>query len=234
MTTNSQYLGLGTTDARRMAFYQATYDALEEVLIKQYGGTNIGDSGALLTNSTVIKNIVHNLTYDTLTKDPGTYVLISSGIPTTDVFCNDGAGVGIPVIDYTSNPVGFIDKLTDNSLIPDNFTDVPHNYFIVYDNLPVGGSTAKDYYESFVELSVIDPATGNLYPPEKCRIIFKNVGVVSCQNGFRSYVTTDIAIQFPPLDWNNGGSTTFDLNPDVSDVKWDIYQLIYYVNWQKS
>lgn len=231
MKTNSQYLGLGSADDRRMAFYQATYDALEEVLIKQYGGANIGVSGAHLTNASVIQNIVHNLAYETVTEDAVTHEIISDGIPVTEIFCNDNSVVTIE--DFTSNPVRFIDKLTDAGRIPDNFTDVPHNYIIIYDNIPLNG-TAEDYYESFVELSVTDPATGNLLAPDKCRIIFKNIGVVSCQNGYRSYVTTDIAVQFPPLDWNGGGSTTYDINPDVPDVKWDIFQLIYYVNWQKS
>ncbi len=231
MTTNSQYLQLGTSDDRRMAFYQATYDALEEVLIKQYGGVNIGDSGEHLTDSTLIQNIMHNLSYDNVTKDPGTYVLISDGIPVTEVFCNNGSIA--PLLDYTSNPIRFINELTDAGSIPDNFNETAHNYIIVYDNLPVSGGTAEQYYESVVELSV-DDGHGNLLPPEKCRILIKNVGIVSCQNGYRTYVTTDLAIQFPPLDWNGGGSTTFEMDPSVSDVKWDVYQLFYYVNWQKS
>jgi len=232
MSANSKYLDLGSSDGRRVAFYEATYDSLEELLIKQYGGTKIGNSGEHLTDSTLIKNIIHNLTYDNLIKDASN-LLEGDGIALTDIYCNDNTVV--PDAGYSSNPNGFITALTNapgGNCFPDNFNENPHNYIIVYGSVPTG--TAEDVYESFVELSIYEADGVTLLPPEKCRIVFKNIGVITCQNGYRSYVTTDIAMQFPPLDWGNGGSTTFELDPSAPDVKWDIYQLLYYVNWQKS
>lgn len=232
MATNSKYLDLGSSDARREAFYISTYDALEDLLIKQYGGAKIGNSGEHLTDSTLIKNIVHNLTYDTLQKDASNY-LESNGVDVTAIFVNDNSVV--PDAGYSNNPTGFITALCNapgGNCFPDNFDQSANNYMIVYGSVPSG--TADSVYRCFVELSIYEADGVTLLPPEKCRIVFKNIGSITCQNGYRSYVTTDIAMQFPPLDWSNGGSTTFELDPSAPDVKWDIYQLLYYVNWQKS
>jgi len=116
---------------------------------------------------------------------------------------------------------GTIDSLTSSGRFPDNFTSTPTVYLVLPSALPTGSS--HDMFESFCELSTDSD-------PNLCRIVFKDVGVVVCQNGYRSQVTTDIVMQFPPLDWDGGAHTSTSSDP----TSWDIYQLLYYINWQKS
>ncbi len=116
---------------------------------------------------------------------------------------------------------GTIDDLTSAGAFPDNFTSNPEVYIVLPDALATGASS--DMFESFCKLHTDSD-------PDKCRIEFKNIGVVVCQNGYRSHVTTDIVMQFPPLDWDGGISTS----TSFEDTKWDVYQLLYYINWEKS
>jgi len=202
MSTNSRYVTFSSADDRRLDFYNEFYDALEDVMIKEYGGATVGNDGSSLTDGTLIKNMIHNLTYSSETD-------FNNGVDTSHIFVGEGD----------------IDTITALGSIPDNFTDVPQIYIVIPDAAATG--SASDIYESFVELSVYQ--SGALKGADECRLIFKNVGVVVCQNGYRSIITTDIAMQFPPLDWEGGMGTS----TSAGDTSWEVYQLLYYVNWQK-
>ncbi len=225
MRTNSRYANLLTADARRRYFYTEFEKEFKKILLEQYGGASVGTDGSTVISSTLIKNILHNLTY-TGTPTPSLNPTgLADGIPVSDIVCNDGV---ITDAGYANNPIGFINTY---SSIPGNFpgnSDGSAKMYMVCTDQLYGYSTAQDYLDAFVVLDVEDTAHPGVLKNEKeCRVLIKNVGVVTIQNGYRSIVTTDIAIQFPPLDWSSGFSTSDYHN-------WNMYQLIYYVNWQKS
>ncbi len=209
MSTNSRYVTFSSVDDRRVDFYTEFYDELEDLMIKQYGGATIGTDGSSLVDATLVKNIIHNLTYSSETD-------FNNGIPLDHIFVGEGD----------------ILALTALGNFPDNFSDVPEIYIVLPDVNPAAGS-ASDIYETLTELSIYDSISGDLKSADECRLIFKNVGVVVCQNGYRSQVTTDIAMQFPPIDWDGGMGTSTYTTPE-SDTSWEVYQLLYYINWQKS
>lgn len=208
--TNSRFLHLGTSDARRRDFYQNVYDELESILLDNYSGASIGDAASTATDSTPIKNIIHNLTYDNIAYD--------NGIDVANITCNESTD------DYRGIPYSYITLLSDPTGL--NMFTADGIYIVLPANLDKGN--AKDNYESFVERSWLSNPTDSssaLNDVDKCRILFKDVCVVSVKDGYRSIVTTDIAIQFPPMNWDHGSTNGYEA--------WDVYQLIYYVNWQK-
>lgn len=218
INTNSRYASLSGSDTRRRYFYNEFEKAFKEIMIKQYGGTTIGNGPNLSdpASSALIKNMIHNLTYQS------TGGTLDDGIPVADIVCNDGC---ITDNGYTLNPIGFINTYASTpGHFPANADGSAKTYMVCTDVL-YGYTTAEEYADSFIVLDVDNG--GSLKPENECRIVLKNVGVVTIQNGYRSIVTTDIAIQFPPLDWA-GGFATSDYH------SWEMYQLIYYVNWQKS
>ncbi len=226
--TNSRYYSLANSDDRRQDFYDNFDLELKDLLVKCYGETDTitnGTGGTIPSDSMLIKNIIHNLT----SSGPDS----TDGIPIDHIYCNDNTISGVPYQHY-DNATDFIDKILE--FHPDYFAgdaDPEHAvyYVVVYGQLNQGGADADakrdNNYKEFVTLDVTNPATGNLAEPEKCRLLFKNVCVVCVQNGFTSIISTDLAVQFPPIDWDNGTSsdtTTF----------WNMFQLFYYVNWKNN
>lgn len=222
--TNSNYAQLASTDARRQYFYDEFEKAFRDIIIKNYGGATIGTDGSALTDSTLIKNILHNLTY----YDAGG---AANGVDVADMVLNDGSIISDA--GYAANPMGFVNTIsgiTDAGGDPMYFIADPSGAQKLYLCTTgfSGAADANSNYAGLFQMSVIDPATGNLYDdPKECRLLMKNVCVVVTEGGYRSIITTDIAIQMPPLDWAGGSGT-----PEYSS--WDVYQLIHYVNWQKN
>lgn len=221
--TNAHYADLGSVESRRRYFYLTFYEKLEDIMIKNYcgSGTSLGSSGELIDNSTLIKNMMHNLTYSNET--------MTNGIPIADIYVNDGSIITASS-EYDSNPIKFINMLSSMGYFDGNTDGSPRAYLCITDSFST--SSAKTNYENFVKLSVTadesgDPETDALADADKCRLVFKNVCVVIVQNGYMSVITTDIAMQFPPIDWGGGSSVSGFAN-------YDIYQLIYYINWKRN
>lgn len=231
---------------RRREFYSQYALAFRDVMIKQYGGsaTTVGVSGESVLDGELIRNIVHNLVacndtrgdYDTTLWYPRDVFFVPSDIPVSDIYVNDATVLGFAA---PTDPIGFVDTLAGvadrgdgQGFFDGNADGTPRAYICISNAFT--GSSAVENYNNFIRLSVTDdPAddpvfpTGTLLPEDKCRLLIKNVSIVVVEDGYRSVVSTDIAIQFPPLDWSDGGMT-----PKYE--KFDPYQLIYYVNWQKN
>ena len=190
----------------------------------------------------------HYLTHD------GTSV---SDIKVENIFVNGAVlRAGDPAIGgigYTNDPYGFVDWLcthNDPATAPDfkPYIDVNGSedlkvYIVVSDFIPETLS-AQEGYDRFVMLNVTDPEIDGgafdnaVYPTrtlkpvddpnrtDKPCIVMRNIAVVAVHNGYRSIVCTDISFQFPPFDWNGGASTS-------GYNQWNVYQLIYYTNWQR-
>lgn len=226
--TNSHFISLATEDARRQDFYDNFNNELKDILLNNYGVSDAGitNNGPAPSDSAFVKNIIHNLT----SSGPNT----GDGIPVSQIYVNDGSISGVPYATY-SDPSVFVNLIADNH--PDYFAgdsdpDKAKYYICVYGDLnqgsggPIDEDTRRDLnYGQFVTQDVTNPATGALAEADKCRLLMKNVCVVCVRNGYRSIISTDIAIQYPPLDWDTGAST----DPVVS---WNVYQLIYYINWK--
>ncbi|MCR4791508.1 MAG: hypothetical protein K5871_02030 [Lachnospiraceae bacterium] len=225
--TNTRYVVLATADARREDFYQNVYDSLQAILLDNYGHSTIGDGIVVSDNVLPIKYIVKNLTYSNVAFDDG--IIIDDSDHSNDrVICNTsgvdvlhdpGSGADIPAYNYVRSL--FDEKISGTDDY--KYFNEDGVYIVIPDNLCHG--TPEENYQEFVQLATTD-TSGMLLSPDKCRIVFKNVCVVSVRGDYRSIITTDIALQFPPLDWEGGSGTT-------GYEAWDVYQLIYYVNWQK-
>ena len=261
VTTNSVYAADGTFDAKRREFYIQFAKSYKDLLIKNYGGSSVGSDGSTLAGSAVVKNIVYNLAScdnswgeynDTrfLTKDlaaPAT-----SNIELDNIFINGSTvhGTAIGGTAYANDPNGFVDWLcthndptTLSPYIDVNGSEDLKVYIVVSDFIP-DTLTASEGYDRFIMLDVTDPVIdgGNyddaVYPVrtlkpvddpnrnDKPCIVMRNIAVVAVHNGYRSIVCTDISFQFPPFDWNGGASTS-------GYNQWNVYQLIYYTNWQR-
>jgi hypothetical protein len=243
-TCNSIYGFRANSNDRRREFYTQFALEFRDLMIKQYGGssTSIGVSGETIGDGELIKNIVHNLVicnnlqndYNTALWNPREVYFIPSDIPVDDIYVND------PSIGASSDPMGFINTLAGlpdrgdgHAYFEGNADGSPRAYICL--STPVSGSSAIENYNNFIRLSVTensltdDPVfpTNNLLPENECRLLIQNISIVVVQNGYRSIISTDIAIQFPPLDWSDGAITPLY-------EKFDPYQLIYYVNWQKN
>ena len=216
INTNSRYAALAGSDARRRYFYSEFEKAFKETLVKQYSGTSVGNGYANMSDpatTAMIQNILHNLTY---TSTGGG---LADGIDQGCIIVND--------MGYPTDPIAFYNTYTGVHPLNGNADGSAKSYMICSDAF-AGCTTAQEFVDKFVELDIEDPAhPGVLRSENECRLIIRNVGVVTVQNGYRSIVTTDIAIQFPPIDWSNGFATS-----DYHNYK--MYQLIYYINWQKS
>ena len=245
--TNNRYASLGTEEARQQYFYDTFYEEFKEIMIKQYGGSSIGSSGETLTNATLIKNIIHNLTYNYDTTSSGVHsvssivgpIIPGTGVVSADysnsanrIFCNDyySRSLGIAYTDYSSYPYGFIQALESHDKL-NGSVGVSDLYIVCPTQLDY--ATADDLFAHFADnryLTTTDPdsAIGAVLDPNKRRLLLKNICVVVVhENGYRSIISTDIAIQMPPVQWSMPGSS-------VGYQNWDVYQLIYYVNWKKS
>lgn len=238
-TCNSIYDFRANDEARRREFYTQFALEFRDLLIKQYGGTNIGASGETITDATLIKNIVHNLVlcnnlqgdYDTAAYGANGIVFIPAEIPVSDIYVNDMGHPSEPMA-FVNTLAGLADRGDGQAYFQGNADGSPRAYICISD--PFTGSSAEENYNSFIRLSVTtngsdDPVfpTDTLLPVEKCRLLMQNISVVVVQDGYRSVINTDIAIQFPPLDWSDGGMTPLY-------ERFEPYQLIYYVNWQKN
>ncbi len=248
--TNNRYAALGSEEARQQYFYDTFYEEFKNIMITQYGGTSVGTSGETLTDSTLIKNILHNLTYNYDTTSSGVNSvssIVGPIIPGTGVvsaaytapgninriFCNDNYTkntLSIPYIDYSNYPYGFVLALENAGKL--DGTDGVSDLYIVCPT-QLGYTTPDDLFEHFADKSYLtttdpDSLTGAVLDPNKRRLLLKNICVVVVhENGYRSIISTDIAIQMPPVQWSMPGSS-------VGYQNWDVYQLIYYVNWKKS
>ena len=247
--TNSIYNFKANGDERRREFYIQYALAFREIMIKQYGGspTDIGISGESITNPKLIQNIVHNLIacdntqndYNTALYYPRKVYFIPADIPVSDIYVNNNEYfTGFP-ISAPTDPMGFINTLAGlpnrgdgEKYFQGNADGSPRAYICI--STVFDGASAEANYNKFIRLSVTDNATddpvfptADLLPADKCRLLIKNVSIVVVENGYQSVINTDIAIQFPPLDWSDGSMT-----PKYE--KFDPYQLIYYVNWQKN
>ena len=217
---------MATTDAenRREMFYRYSYQELKDILLDHYGADDeITNDGPAPADSAFVKNIIHNIT----SAGPAS----GDGIDVSHVYVNDGT---MATYQHYDSATQFIDKiLLSNSHAFDGDADpnTPVYYVVVYGQLNQGGATADDKqnnnFKEFVGLDIKNPATGNLADPDKCRIVFKNVCVVCVQNGYRSVISTDLAVQFPPLDWDNGTSTD-------PVTYWNAFQMFYYINWKNN
>lgn len=243
---NSIYGFRANASDRRREFYTQYALAFRDLLIKQYGGsgTSVGVSGESVLDGELIRNIVHNLVacnnsrndYNTAHYNPQGVFFLDADIPVSDIYVNDDSILGFAA---PSDPVGFVETLAGvadrgdgQGFFQGNADGSPRAYICVYE--PFTGASAIENYNSFIRLSVTDNPdddpvfpTGTLLSEDKCRLLIKGIAVVVVENGYRSVISTDIAIQFPPLDWSDGGMT-----PKYE--KFDPYQLIYYVNWQKN
>ena len=239
--TNSFYAVYSTTDQRQNLFYQSYYESLKKLMMEQYGGSTIGSpyvetplvvGGVDQNKALLVKNILHNLTYQNI--DDGIAFGADPVLAGTDwytnIYCNDGTVTGLTKASsyYATNPKAFIDDMaaaTDGSGDLKYFTE--DGVYLVVTGDFASASNADEIYDRFVQLYVIDPFTGNPVDEKDRRLIFKNVCVVIVKDGYRSVITTDIAIQIPPLSWNENSVTSEYSN-------WDMYQMIHYVNWSRS
>ena len=222
--TNSQWFALDGVNNRRASFYNGFNDQLNDILITHYAQTDsITNTGTDPTTTVFIKNIIHNLT------SPGPNT--GDGIPISQIYINDGSIPGVPCQAYTATQ--FVDKiLVNNPHAFDQLSSDPDTatyYICVYGEFNQAGGTPEEKqennYKQFIQLDVMNGT--DLADPDKCRLLMKNICVVCVQNGYRSIISTDIAVQFPPLDWDNGTSAD-------PETQWNVYQLIYYINWSNN
>jgi len=252
--TNSLYAFRAGSGDRRREFYSQFALAFRDLMIKQYGGgTGIGGSGETIGDARLVRNIVFNLVkadnvysdYNTALEYPRGEYFLPAEVNLEDIYINSPTvydGGGDPIIGLVSgptDPMGYVRSLSGlgdrgdgEKYFEGNADGTPRAYVCISSYLD--GSSATEIYNKFIRLSVTgdpddDPVfpTATLLDPDKCRLLIKNVSVVVVENGYMSVVNTDIAIQFPPLDWGGGGTTD----------KYEAFapnQLIYYVNWQKN
>ena len=169
----------------------------------------------------------------------GSYTNASAddGIEVDHIYCNDAESIGFGIYygDYTAEPMRFIDELYEKGKL-NGASGTNTVYLVVPDSLNCGPDaehpTPVDAnYANFVELSCGDLDAHVLNDPAECRVLLKNICVVLVhENGYRSIITTDIAIQFPPISWDRPALAV----TDNGYKNWDVYQLIYYVNWKKN
>lgn len=240
MSANTHYSDLSGPDQRRAYFYDEFYKEFKDILIKNYSGgtgttTSIGMDGSSVTDAMLVKYMLHNLTYWDDTSVP------YSGVAVSDIYCNgESALSAFSDVSYSNNPMAFVNKLlaerdaSGNSIyFPGNADGSPRIYIVIGSYLDNGSADAN--FKSFVQLSTdsVQPQAADAADPAalkdstECRLLFKNICVVMVQDGYTSVIKTDLAVQLPPLDWNGGLHT-----PDYAN--WDVYELFYYVNWQKS
>ncbi len=216
--------GTSDSDKRREIFYRNTYYELRDILLSHYGvDDEITNDGPAPNDSAFVKNIIHNIT--------STGAASGDGIDISHIYCNDGS---MATYQHYDSATQFIENILlghPNAFEGDADPNTPVYYVVVYGQLNQGGATYEKKqlfnYSEFVDLDIINPATGGIAEADKCRIVFKNVCVVCVQNGFRSVISTDLAVQFPPLDWDNG--TTSD-----PVTYWNAFQMFYYINWKNN
>ena len=230
MTTNTKYASLADYDARREDFYRNTYDELKNILLVHYAHSDAIEDNiteVLPNDSDVefVKNILHNLSGS----DPTNAA--TTGVPVANIVLNNNDVVAYEATGYASASA-FVDKIL---LADDDYfvsATNPDYYILCYSPLSTGtldGNYGTADAGNFVELDIwADDAHTTLKPADKCRILIKNICVVCVNDGYTSIISTDIAIQFPPFDWGDGGRLT---DPDFD---WNVYQLIYYVNWKNN
>ena len=240
---NTIYDFRATSEARRREFYTQFALSFRDLMIKQYGGSSssIGVSGETIGNGVLIQNIIHNLVacdnrrndYNVAAQAADGVYFIPSDIPVSDIYVNNLNGISAP-----ADPMGFINTLAGipnrgdgQGYFAGNADGSPRAYICL--STVFDGSSAQENYNKLIRLSVTsnetdDPVfpTAALLAEDKCRLLIRNVSIVVVQQGYMSVINTDIAIQFPPLDWSDGSMTPLY-------EKFDPYQLIYYVNWQK-
>jgi len=237
-TTNSLYSYLGNAEHRESFFYDQYKEEFKNLMIDYYGGSSVGSPYVpdATDKALLVKNMIHNLTFVDV---PHTIAPHDSetpdGIPLANIYCNDGtitwyndSGISEALTgDYSTKPSEFIEKMARP-----NPANGAMNYFgsdgiyVVIPNDFSLCSTTDDVFNSFVTLSLTKP-DGSLLPANERRLLLKNVCVVVVNNGYRSVITTDIAFQFPPIYWS-------DTNTASEYSEYDVYQLVYYVNWSRS
>ena len=224
LTANSYYAFQGGVNNCREFYYDRFEYELKTILLDQYGGASIGDSGRAIDDSTVIKNMLHNLTLaDTLT-DVSDGV---GGIALDHIFLNDGSVIG-DNSDYHDNPLLFINDLSQVEESPGHkYFSQDGTYLVVTSYVGQGidamhPTPALDNVNAFIVLDVRE--SGALKSDlSKCRVLFKNLCVVTVKDGYKSVISTDLAVTIPMFDFSGGSSYG----------NWNIYQLMYYTNWQK-
>jgi len=217
--TNTRYLSLGTYDARREDFYKNTYNELKDILLLHYAKSDSieANNGAMPIlpddgNVVFIKNILHNLSGANPT---------NGDVPVANIILNNAE-----VVDYRTYASGseFVDEILKGN---QSYFGTSDNYYII-DYSQVKTGTLDNNYKAFVELDIYEADGTTLKPADKCRILFKNICVVCVHDGYTSIISTDIAVQFPPFDWGDGAAVA------DTDFNWDVYQLIYYINWKNN
>ena len=214
----------GASGPRREVFYNYVYYELEKFLLDNYSGPSVGSSTSSETDSKPFRYIIQNLTWNGIGANDGVHTEADMTNSANRIYANETG------VDYSGNPKQYVDELINlqNPAGSGNFVYFVSDdtYIVLPSDLNQGNS--HDNFKKFAELSIYntpgDPSSG-LLPEDECRILFKNVCVITVQNGYRSVVMTDVALQFPPLDWDGGGVDGYKA--------WNVYQLIYYVNWQK-
>ena len=207
-------------------FYYKNFDyEFKRLLLEQYGGATIGNSGAAISGSTLIKNILHNLTLKDITVNSTDGV---AGIPLDHIICNDGS-VLTNIADYSTNPMSFINDIsqvddgTGHNYLSQDGTYIVVTSFVGY-SAPASPDPVWDNLNSFIELDVRDEFGSLKSDLDKCRVIFRNICVVTVKDGYKSVITTDLVVTIPPFDFTGGAEYG----------TWTPYQLMYYRNWQKS
>lgn len=224
--TNTHFISLSNEEDRRADFYDNFNTELKNILINNYGtADSITNNGPGPSDGTMIKYMIHNLT----SSGPNA----NDGIDISQIYVNDGTLYGVPYTNYP-DALSFVNAVANSD--PTKFAGdadprTPKYYICVYGELNQAGADADakrdNNYAQFITQDITNPATGTLADADKCRLLIKNVCVVCVQNGYRSIISTDIAVQYPPLDWDNGGSTD-------PTVLYNAYQLIYYINWKNN
>ncbi len=222
MATNSNFLALDSVDNRRSHFYNGFEAKLKDILMNHYAvSDSITDSGTAPYDTAFIKNIIHNLT----STGPNS----GDGIPVDQIYVNDGTMCGYATYATALDFVNAVVAAHPTAFEGDANPSTPKYYICVYGDLNQGGATPQEKqqlnYAQFI-VNEVDDGT-NLNDPDKCRLLMKKVCVVCVQNGYRSIISTDIAVQYPPLDWDAG------LSGDPV-TEWNVYQLIYYINWSNN
>jgi len=234
----------GVVNAREFYYDRFDYE-LKNMLIDQYGGpipdtdadkasstiSTIGTSGRGVSGSALIKDILHNLTlvryYDTTT---GAFAY-RDGIPFDHIICNDGTVISDDA-EYHKNPMLFIEAMAEEEQSPGvKYFSEDGTYLVVGSYVgDTGSDPVTANMNSFIELDVFEkdinglPTTTYKSDLSKCRVLLKNICVVTVKDGYKSIVTTDLCITIPPFDYSQGADYG----------TWATYQLMYYVNWQKN
>ena len=207
---------------KQRAFYDLFRDEMADLLLKKYSGSDVGDATG--ANNVIVKNILHNLTG---------VELDHIYVDTTGAYDGDTLGYinALGSIDATQRSSGNPPVYFKNDSAADAYGHSIDTYIVV-STADITGMTSEAIVKDFLQVLYfqadgVTPADLN----DRC-IYFDNIGVVTVRDGYRSIITTNVAVHFPSLDVRYASDP---INPHVNEyTSYDVYQLINYYDWRKN